>query len=72
MAESDHPLAVWRRKQEPVLSQEALGDMIGVDGMTVSRWERRDTEPQKRHWTKIENVTGLSRPQFLGYAEAAE
>ncbi len=46
--------------------------MLGVDEMTISRWERLETEPQKRHWTKIEEVTGLSRARFLGFAEAAE
>lgn len=72
MADEDHPLRKWRDAQLPKLSQEALGDRLGVDGLTVSRWERRDTEPQKRQWEKIEEVTGLSRAQFLGYTVAAE
>lgn len=65
-----HPLRIWREDQG--LSQEALGDKLGVDEMTVSRWERRDTEPQKRQWERIEEVTGLSRARFLGFVEAAE
>jgi transcriptional regulator with XRE-family HTH domain len=65
-----HPLRIWRTARG--LSQEAAGDLLGVDGFTVSRWERKDTEPQKRHWEKIEEVTGLSRARFLGFAEAAE
>lgn len=73
MADEDHhPLRKWREAQTPTVSQEALGEQLGVDGLTVSRWERRATEPQKRHWDKIEEVTGMSRAQFLGYAEAAE
>lgn len=68
--EIDHPLRVWRAANS--LSQEQAGARIGVDEMTISRWERRDTEPQKRHWPKIEETTGMSRAQFLGFAEAAE
>ena len=68
--EVDHPLRQWRTGQQ--LSQEAAAARLGVDEMTVSRWERGDTEPQKRHWPKIEEVTGLSRARFLGFAEAAE
>lgn len=67
---ADHPLKLWRDREG--LSQEALGVLLGVDAMTVSRWERRDTEPQKRQWDKIEETTKLSRAQFLGFAEAAE
>jgi transcriptional regulator with XRE-family HTH domain len=70
MAEVAHPLRQWRDAEG--LSQEALSDRLGVDALTISRWERGDTEPQKRHWEKIEEVTGLSRAQFLGFAEAAE
>lgn len=68
--EVDHPLRKWRG--DLGLSQEAAGGLLAVDEMTISRWERRDTEPQKRHWPKIKEVTGLSRAEFLGFAEAAE
>lgn len=67
----DHPLRQWRETQNPRLSQESAGVLLGVDEMTVSRWERRETEPQKRQWDKIEDVTGLSRARFLGFLEAA-
>lgn len=67
-----HPLRNWRDNQTPKLSQEALGLMLDVDGLTVSRWERRDTEPQKRQWDKITEITGITRAQFLGFTEAAE
>ena len=51
------------------LSQEAAGKRLDVDSLTISRWERRATEPQKRQWSKIEEVTGLTRQQFLGFDE---
>jgi transcriptional regulator with XRE-family HTH domain len=63
----NHPLRVWREGQTPKVSQEALGERLGVDAMTISRWENGETEPQKRYREKIEEVTGLTRQQFLGF-----
>lgn len=48
------------RRKELGLSQIELGRCLGVGGMTVSRWERGETLPQRRHWPKIKEVTGLS------------
>jgi len=48
------------RRKELKLSQAALGAKVGVDGMTVSRWERGESLPQRRYWNKLEEVTGLS------------
>jgi ribosome-binding protein aMBF1 (putative translation factor) len=62
-----HPLRKWRNEQTPKVSQEALGVRLDVDAMTVSRWENGETEPQKRQWDKIEEVTGITRQQFLGF-----
>lgn len=68
---TEHPLKLWREAQSPKVSQETLGARLGVSGMTISRWEGGDIEPQKRQWDNIERVTGLTRRQFLGFAEAA-
>lgn len=69
-----HPLAEWRANQVPKASQDDLGNLIGVDGMTVSRWERGESLPQKRHWLKIEETTKIARATIIAaYArEAAE
>lgn len=71
MAET-HPLRA--RRTQLGLSQEALAGQLGVDDLTVSRWETGATEPQKRLWPKIEEITGLTRAEFLGFeqSEAAE
>lgn len=47
------------RRDELSLTQEELGEKVGVDGMTVSRWERGESLPQRRFWAKLSKVTGL-------------
>lgn len=70
MAES-HPFVEYRAAQVPPLTQDDLGSRIGVDGMTISRWERGESLPQKRHWSKIEDVTGIPRERLISvYAQA--
>lgn len=64
--------AIAQRRLELGLTQVALGRCLGVDGMTISRWERGETLPQKRHWPKIKEVTGLSfRDLVAANCEAA-
>lgn len=70
MSRDSHPLARYRARMKPPLTQDGLGALIGVDGMTISRWERRESLPQKRHWPRIEAVTGLSRGEIIAaYSE---
>ena len=40
------------------ISQEALGELLGVDALTVSRWERGENLPSRRYWPKLEELTG--------------
>jgi len=70
-----HPLATFRAEQ--AWTQDELGDRIGVDGMTISRWERRESLPQRRHWPKIEKITGIPPAEIISAftgkaAEAAQ
>lgn len=53
------------RREQLGLSQEAFGVAVGVEGMTVSRWERGESLPQRRLWSKIEEVTGKSVVEML-------
>ena len=48
-----------KRRDELKLSQGELGAAVGVDGMTVSRWERGESLPQRRFWPKLVEITGL-------------
>lgn len=72
MSDDSHPLARWRQRQEPRLSQDDLGGMIGVDGMTVSRWERSKCQPRPSHLKKLRELTGLSTDQILSQPAEAE
>lgn len=59
------------RRAELGLSQVELGARIGVDGMTVSRWERGESVPRRRFWAKLEEITGLQIGEILKMDEAA-
>jgi transcriptional regulator with XRE-family HTH domain len=56
--------ALTRWRVERQLSQEEVGDLIGVSAMTVSRWERGNHVPRRTLWPKITEQTGL-RPSDL-------
>lgn len=59
-----------QRRDELKMSQEDLGAAVGVDGMTVSRWERGESLPQRRHWPKLLEVTSLSIVDLLEGSDA--
>ena len=61
-----------QRRDELELTQEALGEMVGVDGMTVSRWERGESLPQRRFWPKLTQLTGLPIADIIGNAEPVQ
>jgi transcriptional regulator with XRE-family HTH domain len=54
----ENPLARWRREHE--LTQEDVAALLGVRGMTVSRWERGSTLPHRKIWPKIREKTGIT------------
>ena len=66
----ENPLKAWRDERK--LSQVELGELLGVDGMTVSRWERGDHLPRKKHWAKIEAETGIAPSQLVGHIKQGE
>jgi transcriptional regulator with XRE-family HTH domain len=65
-----NPLKAWRDDKN--LTQVQLGRLLGVDGMTVSRWERGDHLPRKKHWPKIEEATGIAPSQLVGHVKQTE
>lgn len=68
--QSDHPLARARKKDG--ISQVQLGEMVGVDGMTVSRWENGVSVPRKRFWTKLEQFAGRPIAEILTACHKSE
>jgi transcriptional regulator with XRE-family HTH domain len=47
-------------RQANSLSRRELGERLGVDPMTIKRWEKGDNLPHRRHWEKIKSETGVS------------
>ena len=53
-----HPLTAFRDAHG--LTKTALGERLGVDKSTVSRWESGKRFPPRELWPRIQKVTGLS------------
>lgn len=66
----NNPLKIWR--DEKKLTQVELGRLLGVDGMTVSRWERGDHLPRKNQWPTIEKVTGITPSKLVEHVVTPE
>jgi transcriptional regulator with XRE-family HTH domain len=54
-----HPLQTFRETQTPPWSQTRLAEALGVQRVTVWRWERGDRFPERELWPKIRALTGL-------------
>jgi transcriptional regulator with XRE-family HTH domain len=65
-----HPLKTWRDSLK--ISQPEAGEKLGVDAMTVSRWERGEHLPHKKHWQNIETVTGIAPSALVEYVKVTE
>ena len=55
-----HPLRIFRKNHNPPLSQQDLASLLGVDRVTVARWEIQRRFPERKFWKAIEDVTGIS------------
>jgi transcriptional regulator with XRE-family HTH domain len=58
-------------RQANKLSRRELGERLGVDAMTIRRWEKGDNLPHRRFWEKIKSETGVSL-DVLVTSEAAQ
>jgi len=65
-----NPLKVWRSDHK--LSQKQLAKMLGVKTMTLSRWERGDNFPRKKHWPTIKEATGIAPSDLIDLVKQAE
>lgn len=53
-----HPLAVWRENQNPKLTQEEFGVLIGVTKWTVNSIEVGRRKPSTKLVSQIMKATG--------------
>jgi transcriptional regulator with XRE-family HTH domain len=49
------------KRKEAKLTQRQLGDKVGAESMSVSRWERGASEPSDENITRLAEVFGVSR-----------
>jgi transcriptional regulator with XRE-family HTH domain len=68
MDDPKHPLTKFR--DERGLTMADLGDALGVDKGTVSRWESGQRFPDRDLWPRIRELTGLG-PDELANAVLA-
>lgn len=55
---NEHALSIWRNSQKTPLTQEALGEKLGISRWWVNRLEKREATPSFDLALKIENLTG--------------
>jgi transcriptional regulator with XRE-family HTH domain len=67
---SNHPgdtmNLIKTRRKDMGLTQEEFAELIGVDRVTVSRWERGTNRPVGLYAQAVADVLGISREEFLG------
>lgn len=71
-----HPLRIYREKQTPPMSQDALGTLLGVTRATINRWETGYRAIGLNYLSDVSRKTGIPmrdlRPDLAEKFEAAE
>lgn len=62
---------IQRIRKEKGLSQRDVADRVGVDPMSVSRWERDETTPRDGTRDALAGLLGISVAVMEGYVEAS-
>lgn len=57
---SEHPLKAFRERQDPHMTQDALGKLLGFDRATINRWETGKRLPEPEVLPVICERTGIS------------
>lgn len=66
-----HPITKCRERMGGI-TQEAFGDLVGVDGVTVGRWERGESLPRRKFWRKLENLIGKPIAEIIVWTKRVE
>ncbi|MCL2031284.1 MAG: helix-turn-helix domain-containing protein [Oscillospiraceae bacterium] len=54
---------------EAGLSQQSLGDKLGVSQQTVAGWEAGRTAPNRRYVARLVEIFGVTSDYFLGISD---
>lgn len=60
-----HPLKRYRDDKQ--MTQIDLARELGVDPMTISRWERGTRAPRRRDLSRIASITGLQPAEIINF-----
>lgn len=60
----NHPLKSFREGQEPPLSQADLAKLLGVENVTVWRWEAGKRQISERHLPNVAAKTGIPKEKL--------
>lgn len=55
-----HPLRAYRERQQPPLSQQELAELLGVDRVTVTRWEAGSRQIDVEKLPQVAERTGIA------------
>lgn len=58
------PLKAFRKKHNPPLSQRELADLLGVDRVTITRWETGRRKIGGDRLSDISALTGIPRTKL--------
>ena len=70
MPDVKHPIKAYRTRQKPPLTLGKLAEEIGVQPNTVWRWEKGRL-PERKHWSRIAEVTGIRPEDLVRFASEA-
>lgn len=62
--QATHPLKSYRENQTPKLSQAALAEKLGVDRITVVRWETGIRKIDETKLLDVSSKTGIPRKEL--------
>lgn len=57
---------LYKLRKEKKISQQDIGNLVGISSQAVSKWELGDSEPDSEALIKIANYFGVSVDYLLG------
>ncbi len=65
---------IRKLRQQQGLSQQKLGDMLGLSAVSVGKWERGQTQPDIHSLTRMADIFGTTIDDLCGHdaPEAAQ